>query len=139
MANPIWNPRSWGALQRKKWPNIGPPGLVPRRMPTAPYQGMEPTATFNRPLAQSNIMPPAAKRSMIGGTTAALGKRSWDKDLLGEVLGDIMGDVDTTPLPGQRVGETNIGELSLLQQAGPEVGDISTSMDRFWKKKLGYA
>ena len=65
--------------------------------------------------------------------------RGWDKDLLGEVLGDVMGNVDTTPLPGKRVGETNIGELSLLQQAGPEVGDISTSMDRFWKKKLGYA
>ena len=71
--------------------------------------------------------------------TPMAGKKGWDKDLLGEVLGDIMGDVDTTPLPGQRVGETNIGELSLLQQAGPEVGDISTSMDRFWKKKLGYA
>ena len=31
----------------KIYPNTGPPGLVPRRMPTAPYQGMEPTATLD--------------------------------------------------------------------------------------------
>ena len=31
---------------RRKRPNTIPPGLVPR-MPTAPYQGMEPTATLN--------------------------------------------------------------------------------------------
>jgi len=31
----------------KIYPNTGPPGLMPRRMPTAPYQGMEPTATLN--------------------------------------------------------------------------------------------
>ncbi len=42
-----YNPRSWGAFQRKKRPNTIPPGLVPRRMPTAPYQGMEPTATLD--------------------------------------------------------------------------------------------
>ena len=36
-----------GLLGRKKrWPNTRPPGLVPRRLPTAPYQGMEPTATL---------------------------------------------------------------------------------------------
>jgi len=52
-------PRTWrnpGGFQREDWghwratprtlPNTGPPGLVPR-MPTAPYQGMEPTATLN--------------------------------------------------------------------------------------------
>ena len=42
MAIPIW-----GDMFERKWPNTGPPGLVPRRMPTAPYQGMEPTATMN--------------------------------------------------------------------------------------------
>ena len=94
---------------------------------------------------QSYVMPPAAKRSMIGGTTAALGKRSWDKDLLGEVLGDIIGNVDTTPLPGQWVGETGIGDISKLDQAGQAVGDISKSPEWFWgdywkrQKALGYA
>ena len=39
-------PRTWRNPGRTL-PNTGPPGLVPRRMPTAPYQGMEPTATLN--------------------------------------------------------------------------------------------
>ena len=29
--------------------------------------------------------------------------------------------------------------LSLMDQAGPDVGNVETAMDRFWKKKLGYA
>ena len=128
MAIPIWNTSPATSVNAARY--------LRRRLPRTQYDyTMGASAGPRTPF----VMAPAAKRSMIGGTTAALGKRSWDKDLLGEVLGDIMGDVDTTPLPGQRVGETNIGELSLLQQAGPEVGDISTSMDRFWKKKLGYA
>ena len=104
-----------------------PPNWRKRILPRTPFSSYE---------AAYSTSPVVAPRTQ---QTPMAGKKGWDKDLLGEVLGDIMGNVDTTPLPGQRVGETNIGELSLLQQAGPEVGDISTSMDRFWKKKLGYA
>ena len=117
-----------------------------RRKPYYPSLGSYPGfRSANRPLAQSYVMPPSAKRSMIGGTTAALGKRSWDKDLLGEVLGDIIGNVDTAPLPGQWVGETGIGDISKLDQAGQAVGDISKSPEWFWgdywkrQKALGYA
>ena len=44
-------PRTWrnpGGFQREDWGHwrVGPPGLVPR-MPTAPYQGMETTATLD--------------------------------------------------------------------------------------------
>jgi len=77
--------------------------------------------------------------------TPMAGKKGWDKDLLGEVLGDIIGNVDTTPLPGQWVGETGIGDISKLDQAGQAVGDISKSPKWFWEdywkrqKALGYA
>ena len=115
-----------------------------RRFKRASSQSMlSPLAKVGRPTSIPLGVDPglmaAQSRVKLGTPITQVGRRSWDKDLLGEVLGDIMGDVDTTPLPPKRVGETNIGELSLLQQAGPEVGDISTSMDRFWKKKLGYA
>ena len=115
-------------------------GLMPKRKPY--YYPSRPSMSGLPSLGNMpnfNRLGPTHSSVRGGPGSPMAGKKGWDKDLLGEVLKDIMGNVDTTPLPGQRVGETNIGELSLLQQAGPEVGDISTSMDRFWKKKLGYA
>jgi len=66
------------------------------------------------------------------------GKSGLTREEAQEVLGEIK--TGRAPdLPGSRVGATNIGELSLMQEAGQDVGNIETAMDKFWKKKLGYA
>ena len=59
-----------------------------------------------------------------------------------EEVQEVLGEIKTgkaPDLPGSKVGATNIGELSLMQEAGQDVGRIETAMDKFWKKKLGYA
>ena len=59
-----------------------------------------------------------------------------------EEVQEVLGEIKTGKAPdlqGSKVGATNIGELYLMQEAGQDVGRIETAMDKFWKKKLGYA
>ena len=59
-----------------------------------------------------------------------------------EEVQEVLGEIKTGKAPdlqGSKVGATNIGELSLMQEAGQDVGNLETAMDKFWKKKLGYA
>jgi hypothetical protein len=52
---------------------------------------------------QSNVMPPAAKRSMIGGTTAALGKKGPNWEEISEVMAE-MQIMEGEVIPGGKYG-----------------------------------
>ena len=94
-----YNPRSWGSFQRKKRPNTIPPGLVPR-MPTAPYQGMEPTATLN-----SAAMP--KKKGFFGNIMGKLNEMTEEeKKDFREVLQEGDFRIDQEFLAGGNYGRT---------------------------------
>ena len=101
----------WQGLmgRKKRWPNTGPPGLVPRRMPTAPYQGMEPTATEGVADSAWDTMP-KKKGSMI-------------KDIA-DALKDLKPGPDAPELAGRKFGRCMPAQLGFsLASMGGRLGE----------------
>jgi len=97
------------------------------------------TAGYEKP-TPSEIWGKATK--MAGPSREVTVPGMLKSGLTREEVQEVLAEIKTgkaPDLPGSKVGATNIGELSLMQEAGQDVGKIETAMDKFWKKKLGYA